>query len=287
MTITPENHSAPLVAVVGATGKQGGSVIQALAASHKSYRVRGFTRDATKLAAQELRKLGVEVVQVAFVVDNKAEVDEAFSGVDFAFLVTNFWEHFSLAREVAEGKLMIDAAKASRVSGIMWSGLPSFTKLSVGKYTNVYHFDGKALVTEYGRQSGVPFVDVQAGFYGTNFLASPHAPVKRASEFVLALPMKASTVVPFLDADRDYGLFVRYVLELETFPDGAEFVAYSEKLTMQELVDRWARATGKNIKYEQPSMEEFKQKFEDANLPPHILLDMVEALSGWDEFGCQ
>jgi uncharacterized protein YbjT (DUF2867 family) len=85
MTIS-KDPSATLVAVVGATGTQGGSVINALVESDKPYRVRGFTRDAAKPAAQELVKLGVEVVVVSLVVENKEEVYKAFVGADVAFV---------------------------------------------------------------------------------------------------------------------------------------------------------------------------------------------------------
>ncbi|KAF8143891.1 hypothetical protein K438DRAFT_2103813 [Mycena galopus ATCC 62051] len=247
MTITQDN-SAPLVAVVGVTGIQGGSVVRALAESDRPYRVRGFTRDATKPAAQDLAKLGVAIVVVSIVVDNKDEVYKAFAGANFAFLVTNPWEHLDADREVAEGKLMIDAAKAGGVAGIVWSGLPSINKMSGGKYTHVWHFDGKAVITEYGRRAGVPFVEVQAGSYGTNFLAGIAVPTKQADgSFVLAWPASPLTVVPFIDAVRDYGLFVRYVLELPVFPDGGEFLAYGENISMQDLVLELSKGAGKGL----------------------------------------
>jgi uncharacterized protein YbjT (DUF2867 family) len=85
MTIT-QAASAPLIAVVGATGAQGGSVIKALSESDKPYRIRGFTRDATKAAAEALKKQGVEMVTVNLVVENKEEVYKAFTGADYAFV---------------------------------------------------------------------------------------------------------------------------------------------------------------------------------------------------------
>ncbi|KAF7354018.1 NmrA domain-containing protein [Mycena venus] len=288
MTISKE-PSAPLVAVVGATGTQGGSVINALAQSDKAYRVRGFTRDAVKPSAQELIKLGIEIFVVSLVVENKEEVYKAFAGADVAFLVTNFWEHLDMEREIREGKLLIDAAKAGGVSRIVWSGLPSFNKLSGGKYVNVYHFDGKAIVTEYGRQSGVPFVDLQAGFYGTNFLTSPTMPVKQAQSdgsdaFVMPWPVKPTMRVPFIDAVHDYGLFVRHVLELPVFPDGSEIVAHGEKITLADIAKQLSQVTGKNVIFQQISVEQFKAGIQ-GQLPPHIVLDMTEFVQSWDEFG--
>ncbi|KAF8197702.1 hypothetical protein K438DRAFT_1457213, partial [Mycena galopus ATCC 62051] len=131
MTIT-QDLSVPLVALVGITGVQGGSVVRALADSDKPYRIRGFTREAAKPAAQELAKLGVRIVAISIVVGNKDEVYK-----DGKQLITNPWEHMDADRKVAEGKPMIDAAKAGGVSGIVWSGLPSVRKLNGGKYTHV------------------------------------------------------------------------------------------------------------------------------------------------------
>lgn len=124
----------------------------------------------------------------------------------------------------------------------MWSGLPSITKLSGGKFTHVWHFDGKAVVTEYGRQAGVPFVDVQAGAYGTNFLAPPSIPTKQADgSFALAFPLNPTTVIPFVDTAADYGMFVRYAIELPVFPHGSEFVAYGEHISAKDLVEQWSQ----------------------------------------------
>ncbi|KAJ7785222.1 NAD(P)-binding protein [Mycena maculata] len=285
MTITQET-SAPLVAVVGATGNQGGSVIKALAESDKPYRIRAFTRDAAKPAAQALAKLGVDIVVVSFVVENKDEVYKAFVGADFAFLVTNFWEHLNVEKETEEGKLLVDAAKAGGVSRIVWSGLPSIIKTSAGKYTHVYHFEGKAVVTEYGRQSGVPFVDVQAGWYGTNFLNTPGMIMKHEDgSFVILWPIQPTTLVPFIDAVRDYGLFVRYALELPVFPDGSELVAHGENISITDLASQLSQGTGKNIVFKQITVDRYKQGLEAAGVPPHIILDMVDSYQAWDEYG--
>lgn len=57
-----------LITVFGATGNQGGSMINHILADpqlHKEFKIRGITRDTTKPAAQELQKRGVEVVTVS------------------------------------------------------------------------------------------------------------------------------------------------------------------------------------------------------------------------------
>ncbi|KAJ7143762.1 NAD(P)-binding protein [Mycena epipterygia] len=285
MTIT-QLTSAPLVAVVGATGNQGGSVIKALAESDKPYRIRAFTRDPTKPAALELIKLGVEVVLVSFVVENKDYVYKTFVGADVAFLVTNFWEHLNMKKEIEEGKLLIDAAKAGGVSRIVWSGLQSINADSGGKYTHVYHFDGKALVSAYGRQSGVPFVDLQAGLYGTNWLTPPFAPIKQEDgSFALTLPISPETVVPFIDTVHDYGLFVRRLLEMTVFPDGSEFLAYSENIALGDMVLQLSHVTGKKIVFKPNSVEQLKQYMTALGGPPYAVLARADILQFYGEFG--
>jgi hypothetical protein len=56
-----------IITVFGATGNQGGSVINSLlndAQLSKTFKIRGVTRDTSKPAAQELEKRGVELVKV-------------------------------------------------------------------------------------------------------------------------------------------------------------------------------------------------------------------------------
>ncbi|KAK7002325.1 hypothetical protein R3P38DRAFT_3215476 [Favolaschia claudopus] len=53
--------------------------------------------------------------------------------------------------------------------------------------------------------SGVPFIDLQAGFYGTNLLrVIPPLLMKR--------PVPATLAVPFIDIAEDYGLWAWYML---------------------------------------------------------------------------
>ncbi|KAJ7069335.1 NAD(P)-binding protein [Mycena amicta] len=289
MTIT-STPSAPLIAVVGATGLQGGSVIAALAASSKAYRVRGFTRDPSKPAAQALKEKGVQVVQVELGVGNKDKVFEAFVGADYVFLVTNFWEHVDIEREIAEGKLLIDASKAAGVRGVVWSGLPSVKTFSNNKYTKVYHFDGKAQVTAYGLASGVPFANVPAGFYAQNLLAAdgPMRLVNRApgggDDFVITLNIRPETTLPIIDIVKDYGLFVRRVIEAEVFPHGAERNTASEVISARDIAKTISEGAFK-VSPVQISTEDFLKTAVAGGLAPFIAEDIIEMFSALDEFG--
>ncbi|KAG9001756.1 hypothetical protein FRB94_013688 [Tulasnella sp. JGI-2019a] len=261
MTIT-QDTSAPLVVVVGATGIQGGSVINALSESDKLYRIRGLTRDANKDAAKALTKRGVEMVAVNLNVENREQAFKTFEGATYAFVVTNFWEHMQMDREVAEGKMLVDAAAYAKVKLLVWSGLESMIKVSNGKYKHVYHFDGKAEVTEYAKAVGTPAVaDVQAGWYMSNFAGESFGLVKKQEDgsYAIITPADPNSTVPLIDAARDYGLFVRKVIESPTHEPFTAVYAHSEVMTQSELAKQFSEGTGKTIKFVQISEDRFKQ----------------------------
>jgi uncharacterized protein YbjT (DUF2867 family) len=67
--------SKNLVVVTGATGAQGGSVIEALLKDGK-YRIRGCTRDVNSEKAKQLAAKGVELAKAE--ISSKAEMVAAF-----------------------------------------------------------------------------------------------------------------------------------------------------------------------------------------------------------------
>jgi len=123
--------------------------------------VRAITRDPSKTAAQAIAQLGAELKQLEIIAGNEPAVYEAFNGADVVFGVTNYWQHFDKARDVAEGKIMADAAHAAGARLFIFSGLPQVSTESNGKYTNVQMFDSKAEVVTYAR-TVLPTVDIQS-----------------------------------------------------------------------------------------------------------------------------
>ncbi|KAJ7756160.1 NAD(P)-binding protein [Mycena metata] len=276
---------APLVLVVGATGNQGGSVIQALAESDRPYRIRGLTRDVTKPAAQKLVNQGVEMVNISLAVENEGEVKAAFTGANIAFIVTNFWEHMDTKREVTEGKMLVDAARGAGVRLLVWSGLEPVSEISKGKYQEANQFDGKAEITNYARQSGVALLVVQAGWYGTNHLYNNVAfiPQKEADgSYALRFPVKPDTVVPIIDVAHDYGLFVREGIESPAFGTGTEVLASGEDISLREMASQLSQITGKRVTYKQISDEEFMAA---TKAPPRIALELLHLVKFCEEYG--
>ena len=111
-----------IIAVVGATGAQGGGLVRAILNDKGSeFAVRAITRDVNSDKAKSLAALGAEVVTAD--IDNPQSVIEAFRGAYGVFCVTFFWEHFSPAKEYAHAKNMAEAAKETGVEHVIWSSL--------------------------------------------------------------------------------------------------------------------------------------------------------------------
>ena len=90
-----------VIAVLGATGAQGGGLVRAILADGDSpFTVRALTRDASSDKARALAEMGAEVVEAD--VSDRESLERAFEGAHGAFCVTFFWEHFSPAQELAD-----------------------------------------------------------------------------------------------------------------------------------------------------------------------------------------
>src|SRR4029077_5289713 len=92
-----------IIAVVGATGTQGGGLCQAILADpNGGFAVRAITRDPNKDNAKALAAKGAERGQANL--DDVESLKKAFAGAHGAYCVTNFWEHFSAEKEKAQAK---------------------------------------------------------------------------------------------------------------------------------------------------------------------------------------
>src|SRR4030095_6354916 len=113
---------AKIIAVVGATGVQGGGLARAILADPSGgFSVRAITRDPNKDSAKALASQGAEVVSANL--DDVESLKKAFAGAHGVYGVTNFWEHFSGEKEKAQAKNIADAAKAAGRKHVVWSTL--------------------------------------------------------------------------------------------------------------------------------------------------------------------
>src|SRR5687768_12081979 len=114
-----------IIAVVGATGAQGGGLARAILDDPEGpFALRALTRNPEKAAA--LAGRGAEVVQADL--DDPASVRDAFAGAYGAFCVTNFWEHFSPEKELAQAETMARSARDQGLQHVIWSTLEDTRK---------------------------------------------------------------------------------------------------------------------------------------------------------------
>jgi uncharacterized protein YbjT (DUF2867 family) len=149
-----------LIAIVGATGQQGGAVVCALRGGDR-FQVRALTRNPAKH-----HELADEVVEADL---NRPEtLASAFDGAHGVFLVTNFQEHG--ADELKQATAAVRAAKDSGVKHFIWSTLPNVEAISKGKF-HVPHFTGKAKVDRIVEEAGFAnHTFVIAPFYYQNLI---------------------------------------------------------------------------------------------------------------------
>src|SRR5882757_996621 len=152
------NNEKKLIAVIGATGQQGGGVVRALQASSQ-FKVRALTRNPGKH-----RELADEVVEADL--DRPETLKAAFAEAHGVFLVTNFRE--AGADERKQATAAIRAAKDAGVKHFIWSTLPDVEAISGGKF-DVPHFTGKAKVDRVVKDGGFEnYTFVIAPFYYQN-----------------------------------------------------------------------------------------------------------------------
>ncbi|KAM9305393.1 uncharacterized protein PAF06_013941 [Gastrophryne carolinensis] len=243
-----------VITVFGATGAQGGSVARALL-EDGTFAVRAITRDPSKPAAAKLKEAGAEVV--AADLDNKKSLETALSGAYGAFVVTNFWEHFSKDKEVAQGKLTADVSAQHGLTLVVFSGVENVKRLTGGKL-EVPHMDGKGEVEEYFRKIGVPMTSVRLPCYFENLLTyfRPQKDKDRDG-FTLAIPMDDVPLDGF--SVKDIGEVVLRIFLSPSKYVGQDIGLSSEKLTIEKFAAIMTRVLGKNFRDCKISLEEYEK----------------------------
>ncbi|MDC3961948.1 NmrA/HSCARG family protein [Polyangium jinanense] len=255
-----------VIAVVGATGAQGGGLVRAIAA-HPSgaFRARAITRNVNSTAAKELRALGAEI---AFAdLDDEASLRRAFEGAYGAYCVTFFWSHFSPERETKQARAMARAARATRVEHVIWSTIEDSRKwvpLSDdrmptlrGKY-KVPHTDAKGEADATFTELGVPTTFFHTSFYWENFLHLGMGPQRDGQgRLTLTLPM-GTAKLPGI-ATEDIGRCAYGVFERGPAMIGQRLGVASDHLTGSELAAAFSAIAGEEVRYHAIEPEAYRR----------------------------
>jgi uncharacterized protein YbjT (DUF2867 family) len=249
------SNNKKLIAVIGATGQQGGGVVHALQASGGKFKVRALTRNPDKH-----RELAEEVVDADL--NRPDTLQPAFAGAHGVFLVTS--SSLEGTDEFTQGTAAVRAAKAAGVKHFIWSTLPDVKAISGGKF-DVPHFTNKAKVDRVVTEAGFAnHTFVIAPFFYQN-LAGAMAPQQQPDGSTgWALPLDPSVRCIHMGDIRELGTIVA---EAFAHPDQAGHGEYlplvGDFMSFNEIVDTLNRQ-GHEFSFKQVPTKVFATLFPGA-----------------------
>lgn len=245
-----------IIAVVGATGAQGGGLVRAILADPSGeFAARAITRDPGSESARALAALGAEVV--AGDVDDADSLERAFDGAYGAFCVTFFWAHFSPELELAQAANMASAAKAARVQHVIWSTLEdtrNFIPLedermpTLGGRYKVPHYDAKGEANQLFTDAGVPVTFLQTSFYWDNFIHFGMGP-QRGDDGTLSItfPIGDGRIAGI--ASEDIGASAYGIFKAGASMIGQTVSIAGEHLTGAQMAASFSRAIAEEVRF--------------------------------------
>jgi uncharacterized protein YbjT (DUF2867 family) len=226
--------------VMGATGKQGGSVARQLLA--KGHAVRALTRSTTSPASQELARLGATLVTGDL--GDRASLERAAAGASAIFCVTTSFEGGPEA-ETKQGINVADAAKGAKAYLV-------YTSVgSADKRTGIPHFDSKYEVEKHIRDIGVSAAIIGPVYFMDNLLTIGR---RQLAQKRYATPLSPNRIVQQIPTE-DIGAFAVLALENEARFAGKRIDIASDELTGAQVAEILSRVLGEPIAYQQTPMD--------------------------------
>ena len=205
---------------------------------------------------------------VAADLDDVESLKRAFAGAYGAFLLTNFWEHFSPEKELAQAKNMAQAAKQASLQHVIWSTLEDTRKwvpLSdnrmptlKGKY-KVEHFDAKGEADHLFTELGVPTTFLLTSFYWENFIyfgaGAQERSGRQARDHLSRWATRSCPASPSRISAR---------CALAIFKKGKEFIGKTigiagEHLTGAQMAAALTKALGQEVRYNDVSPDVYRK----------------------------
>ena len=198
--------------------------------------------------------------------DDPTSLNEAFAGAYGAFCVTNFWEHFSPDRELAQAANLAQAAQHAGIRHAIWSTLEDvrrFVPLDdarmptlMGQY-KVPHFDAKGEANRRFEEVGVPTTYLHTSFYWDNFISFGMGPRRdRDGRLAITLPL-GDAPLPSIAAEDiggcAYGIF----------SDGPRWIGRTvgiagDHVTGHDMAAGLTAALGETVRYDAVSPDQYR-----------------------------
>lgn len=254
-----------IIAVVGATGAQGGGLARAILNDDDSpFGVRALTRNVSSDKAQALAALGADVV--AADVDDGDSLRHAFAGAHAAYCVTFFWEHFSPEKELAQARAMAEAAKEGGLQHVIWSTLEDTRQWvpldddrmpTLMENYKVPHFDSKGESNAVFTELEVPTTFLLTSFYWDNFIYFGMGPkLGPNGKLAITLPM-GDKRLPGM-AVEDIGKCAYGIFKKRRDFVGKTVGVAGEHLTGARMAAAFTQALGQEVQYNAVSPEAYR-----------------------------
>jgi uncharacterized protein YbjT (DUF2867 family) len=134
------------ILVTGATGRQGGAVVQHLLKNNLT--AKALSRTPHSISAQRLISKGVTVVKGDM--SDPQSLVNAMKGCDGVFSIQNYFECGG-EKEIQYGKNMADAAKTSNISHFIYNSV-----CGADSNSGVPHFQTKNTIEQYIKSINLP-----------------------------------------------------------------------------------------------------------------------------------
>ena len=225
------------VLVMGATGNQGGSVVQHLLS--RGHHIRGLTRNPDSDSAKRLSEQGVEVMKGDF--SDPDSLLKAASGVDTMYAMSTPFEKGTDA-EVEQGVAIADVAKKAEVGHFIFGSVAN-----ADKNTGVPHFDSKYEIEKHIVSLGIPYTISAPVFFMDNYLSPWILPSIKEGKLSLGMPNN----IPLKQVSvKNIGAFVASLIERREEVFGKRIDIAGDELTGEETAATLSKVSGHKIEYE-------------------------------------
>lgn len=228
-----------MIAVVGATGLQGGATVRALLRANAP--VRALVRRTDSDAARALAELGADLV--AADLDDPEGLRAAFAGVDGVFAMTTPGYEQRIDLEVTHGHTIADAAAAAGVPHVIYS--------SVGgaeRHTGIPHFESKRDIEEYLVARGLSTTFIRPVFFMDNF-AQFMTPALQDGALVVRIPLPPGIPLQMIAVEDIGEVAAAAALDPGRVAGGSMEIA-GDELTGEQLAEAYQHRYGVPARYE-------------------------------------
>ncbi len=232
------------IVVTGATGKQGGAAFRHL--KQRGFALRALVRNPERPEVRALEGSRVEVLRGDF--DDLESMERALDGADGAYSV-QAWQG-GAETEIRQGIAFAEAANRQEVGHFVYSSVAA-----ADQNTGIPHFESKGKIEERIRQIGIPYTIFRPVFFMENWLMMREG----IDKGTITLPLGAQTRLQMIAVD-DIGAFIALAFEHPGHWHNRAFELAGDELSMSQLAKAFSRASGREVRYQQVSWDEFEQR---------------------------